>query len=74
MTRNPLSDVSVDSPERFLSLLKILVEKATRSGVDVSGTWEFPTRGSVHNWEVEIVELDKEFDDRATDGAADDDE
>jgi hypothetical protein len=63
MTRDNLSDVSLSSEAEFESVLAEVVERAIKSGVDVRGAWEFQTRGSTHNWEVEIVELDKELDD-----------
>lgn len=62
MTRDALADVTVDSTETFESLLQQVVEQAVVNGVDVSGAWAFETRGSVHNWEVEIVELAREYD------------
>ena len=63
MTRNKLSDVSISSEAEFESVLAEAVERAVKNGVDVRGAWEFQTRGSTHNWDVEIVELDKELDD-----------
>lgn len=63
MTRDPLSDVRVTTPNEFEAVLSALAEKAIEENVDVSGTWEFATRGSTYNWEVEFVELAKEFDD-----------
>lgn len=63
MSRDPLADVQITSQEAFKSLLSALVETSIKQDVDVRGTWEFETRGSTHNWEVEIIELAKEFDD-----------
>lgn len=59
MTRNDLADVTITDSEEFETVLAAVVEKAVESGVDVRGAWEFETRGSIHNWEVEIVELAK---------------
>ena len=63
MTRDNVSDVSLSSEAEFESVLAEVVERAIKSGVDVRGAWEFQTRGSTHNWEVEIIELDKDIDD-----------
>ncbi|WP_049907288.1 hypothetical protein [Halovivax asiaticus] len=63
MTRNPLTDVSITSPGEFETVLAAAVETAIEANVDVRGAWEFETCGSTHNWEIEIVELAKEFDD-----------
>lgn len=82
MTDDTLADIHVDSTTRFKILLSQLVERAVKTDVDVRGTWEFATQGSIHNWEVEIIELDKQFGDHSTtdegppdeayDGAGDD--
>ena len=63
MTREALSDIEITTADEFPAALQTLVENAVLEDVDVSDTWEFYTRGSIHNWEVEIVELDKEFTD-----------
>lgn len=63
MTHDHFADLRITSEDDFESALRELVQKAVLENVDVSGTWEFATRGSTHNWEVEIVELDKSFDD-----------
>ena len=57
MTRDPLEDLSIGSIDEFERALAALVEKADNAGVDVRGAWAFETRGSIHHWEVEIVEL-----------------
>lgn len=57
MTRDTLADVEITSSDEFRAVLAAVVEKAYLSGVDVRGAWEFETRGSTHNWEVEIAEL-----------------
>lgn len=57
MSRDQLPDVTVDDDETFEALLAELVELADNAGVEVCGAWSFETRGSIHNWEVEIVEL-----------------
>jgi hypothetical protein len=62
MTQDPLADISITSTEEFETVLAAAVETAIKADVDVRGAWEFETRGSTHNWEVEIVELAKEFD------------
>ncbi|GAB3686110.1 hypothetical protein GCM10028857_17650 [Salinarchaeum chitinilyticum] len=43
-------------------MLAATVEKAIKADVDVRGAWEFQTRGSTHDWKVEIVELAREID------------
>ena len=63
MTRDPLADVDISSTDEFEAVLAAAVETAIESDVDVRGAWEFQTRGSTHNWEVEILELAKELDD-----------
>lgn len=57
MSREHLPDLTVDDDETFEALLAELVELADNSGVDVRGAWSFKTRGSILNWEVEIIEL-----------------
>lgn len=63
MTRDQLRDVSITSADGFEAILAEAVEKAIEADVDVRGAWEFRTRGSTHEWEVEIIELDKHLDD-----------
>jgi hypothetical protein len=63
MTRDQLQDVSITSAAEFKAVLAEAVEKAIKADVDVRGAWEFQTRGSTHNWEVEIVELARDLDD-----------
>jgi hypothetical protein len=63
MTRDPLNGVSITTPEEFEEVLAAAIETAVKSGVDVRGAWEFQTRGSQYNWEVEVVELAKDLDD-----------
>lgn len=63
MTRNQLSDVSITSPEEFEAVLAEVVENAVESDIEVRGAWEFRTRGSIHEWEVKVIELDRRFDD-----------
>lgn len=62
MTRDPLTNVSIKSTEEFEATLAAVVEKAVKSNVDVRGAWEFRTRGSTHDWEVEIFELAADLD------------
>lgn len=63
MTRNQLPDGSISNSEDFRAVLAEAVEKAIHADVDVRGAWEFRTRGSTHDWEVEIIELAKYSDD-----------
>ncbi|MFC6862251.1 hypothetical protein ACFQGE_02105 [Halomicroarcula sp. GCM10025817] len=63
MTRDRLGDVELSTAADFEAVLAAVVEKAIKNDVDVRGSWEFQTRGSTHDWEVEIIELDKDFDD-----------
>ncbi|ELZ81823.1 hypothetical protein C453_17444 [Haloferax elongans ATCC BAA-1513] len=62
MTRDKLKDVTVTSVEDFESVLAEAIERATAEGVDVRGAWEFQTSGSPHDWEVQVVELARNFD------------
>lgn len=57
MTRDQLGDVSITNADDFEAALAEVVEKAVEADVDVRGAWEFRTRGSTHDWEVEIIEL-----------------
>lgn len=57
MTRDKLQDVSIRSADEFEAILAEAVEKAIKSDVDVRGAWEFQTRGSTYDWEVNISEL-----------------
>jgi hypothetical protein len=63
MTRDPLTDVSIESSDEFEAVLAAAVEKAIEANVDVRGAWEFRTRGSIHHWDVQIVELARDLDD-----------
>ncbi len=63
MRRNQLEDVDLSSAENFENILAETIARATAQGVDVRGAWEFSTRGSTPNWEVNVVELAKEFGD-----------
>jgi hypothetical protein len=65
MTRDHNSDLQIATVEEFESMLAAIVEEATESDVDVRGAYEFQTDGSIHEWEVEIVELAREPDDEA---------
>jgi len=56
---------SVTSPAEFERALAAVVEAAVTSGVDVRGAWEFQTRGSTHDWEVNVTELAKRSDDES---------
>lgn len=60
MTRDQLTDVTITSSEEFEAVLAGVVETAVEAGVDVRGAWEFETRGSTHEWELQIVELAKD--------------
>ena len=57
MTRKQLDDGSITSKDEFEAILAEAVEKAIKADVDVRGAWEFQTRGSIHDWEVQITEL-----------------
>lgn len=63
MTRYHLSDVPITTATEFEAVLAEAVEKAIEADVDVRGAWEFRTRGSTHDWDVEIIELAKRADD-----------
>jgi hypothetical protein len=71
MTGDKYSDISVSTSGEFEAALAAVVEAAVIDDIDVRGAWEFQTRGSAHNWEVEISELAKRLD--AEDDEADDD-
>lgn len=60
MTGDKLADVRITSEDDFRAVLSELFEKALHADVDVRGAWEFRSGGSVHNWEVEVVELARE--------------
>mgnify|MGYP007039247309 CR=1 FL=1 len=63
MTRDQLRDVSITSADEFEAVLAEAVKRAIEADVDVRGAWEFQTRGSTHEWEVEIIELARHLDD-----------
>jgi 3-keto-L-gulonate-6-phosphate decarboxylase len=63
MTRDQLNDVSITSANEFEAVLAEAVENAIEADVDVRGAWEFRTRGSTYDWEVEITELHRDLDD-----------
>ena len=63
MTRNQLEDVPITNPDEFEAVLAEAIERAIAADVEVRGAWEFQTRGSTYDWEVEIVELAKDLDD-----------
>jgi hypothetical protein len=63
MTQEKPRDDSIASADEFEAVLAEAVEKAIKSDVDVRGAWEFRTRGSTHDWEVEIIELARYHDD-----------
>ena len=63
MTRDHRDDSTITSQDEFEARLAGLVERAVKDGVDVRGAWTFRTRGSTHDWEVEIYELARELDD-----------
>lgn len=62
MTRDQLRDVSITSADEFEAVLAEAVERAIEADVDVRGAWEFRTRGSTYDWEVEIIELARNLD------------
>ncbi|MCW8172907.1 hypothetical protein [Natrialba swarupiae] len=57
MTRNQLDDGSITTDDEFEAILAEAIEKAIEADVDVRGAWEFRTRGSTYDWEVQITEL-----------------
>lgn len=61
MTNDRLNDITVTSDDEFEDALAAVVEAAIREDVDVRGAWEFQTKGSTYNWEVEIIELARDF-------------
>lgn len=63
MTHEKLRDDAITSAEDFEAVLAEAVEKAIERDVDVRGAWEFRTRGSTYDWEVQITELARYPDD-----------
>jgi len=59
MKDNYKSAVSITTSAEFEAALAAIVETAVEEGVDVRGAWEFQTRGSTHDWEVNVTELAK---------------
>lgn len=53
------SAVTITSTDEFEAALAAIIETAIEDGVDVRGAWEFQTRGSTHDWEVNVTELAK---------------
>ena len=62
MTHEKLRDDSITSADEFEAVLAEAVEKAIEADVEVRGAWEFRTRGSTHDWEVEVIELARHLD------------
>lgn len=67
MTRDHTIDWPITEAEEFEAALAAIVESAVEKKVDVPGAWEFTTRGSTHDWDVEIVELARNEDGRDDD-------
>jgi len=63
MKDNYKSAVSITTSAEFEAALTAIVEIAVEEGIDVRGAWEFQTRGSTHDWEVNVTELAKRSDD-----------
>lgn len=63
MTQEKLRDDAITSAEDFEAVLAGAVEQAIKRDVDVRGAWEFRTRGSTYDWEVQITELARNPDD-----------
>lgn len=63
MTRDYLSDGAITTADEFEGVLAEAVEQAIAEGVEVRGAWEFQTRGSTLDWEIQVVELDRDHDD-----------
>ena len=57
MKDNYKSAVSITTSVEFEAALTAIVETAVEEGVDVRGAWEFQTRGSTHDWDVNVTEL-----------------
>jgi len=54
---------NIPSAAEFESALADAVESAIENDVDVRGAWEFETDGSIHYWELNIVELARDVED-----------
>jgi hypothetical protein len=67
MTCDQLDDVTITNADEFEAILAEVVEKAVKTEVDVRGAWEFQTRGSTYDWEVQITELAKDVDQKRND-------
>jgi len=65
MTRNHHIETPITSAEAFEDALATLVGSAIENDVNVRGAWEFETRDSTLEWDVNISELD-----RTSDGSA----
>lgn len=57
MTPDTLPDDAISNAAEFEDYLAAIVENAVDADVDVRGAWEFRTRGSTHDWEVQLTEL-----------------
>jgi hypothetical protein len=60
MTSDHPIETPISSSKAFESALAAIVESAVAEGVDVRGAWEFETRGSLLEWEVNVSELDRD--------------
>lgn len=61
MSEKNLTDGTITTEQDFEALLADAVEQAITAGIDVRGAWEFETGGSVHNWEIEVLELHRDY-------------
>ena len=59
MTNDRTIETPIRSSKAFESALAAIVESAVEEDVDVRGAWEFETRGSTLEWEVNVTELDR---------------
>lgn len=62
MTRDHTIETPITDATEFQTALATIVESAIEEGVDVRGAWEFCTRGSILEWEVNVTELDRSAD------------
>jgi hypothetical protein len=59
MTRDQADGGTIGNDDEFEAALAGVIEAAIDSGVDVRGAWEVRSSDTMHEWEVQVVELDR---------------
>lgn len=60
MTRDFTIDDTITTADEFEAVLGELLTAATENGFDPEGSWVYRSDGTEQDWEVMVVELEKE--------------